>query len=659
MSIHDRRLRAMLLLGALFAFFSIPALAQNADPLATPIIPVLAPEQPPSSAAPQLPPAPGQAEPPPAGDAQPLPEATAELPLAPETPSETLPAQPQIQPPVVSGACPTLVREAFTAASLVCDALNPGAACVGNGLVEALARTPAEGFQFSAPGDRTSFAELAELRVRTLNTANNIWAVVVADARFPTTEGNAVSARLIAAGDLTIANAGEVTEATFPTARVAATGGVNVRSAPNTTSTIVYQLGTDAQFLATGRTVDNAWVRIEIPSFFGGIGWVFAQFIDVPGGLDALQFVDENSPRPNLDAPEFGPMQAFQLLSAPTDPGCVDVPPSGLLIQSPNGLASALRLRVNGVLLELNGTAFLTATVDAGLQIVILEGEARVESVGTSVSLNAGAEARVPLNSDLQPSTPASAPYDEALAALLPLDLLPRSFIPGPASSGGITSPVTSSGETPSTTCVVTARDENKNLRGGPGVEYEVVGFLTVNESLRPIGQLTDRFSYVWYETPRGWIRFDTVERSDGCADLPPAQLPEATPGAAAAPADPAATPTPEPLRTLRSDQVTELCAGAPPAVLQATSDGTDFAIAIGGTWSAGAGTTIRVIAFGGLLRPEFGDFIRIADGEGNAIAQSADRSELVFTFTTPTSFRLLFSAANGQTITANIACLP
>jgi hypothetical protein len=355
----------------------------------------------------------------------------------------------------------TLVEEGFTAAELICSEMSGGEACIGNGVILATPRGEVEGFAFGQPGDITPLNTLTEIQLQTVGTANNIMAVVALRPDLPVDDGvNNVTANIFLLGDVTLVDAGDGSDTSFPTATVQAGGGLNVRDQPNTSGTIIWQLSANEQIVATGKSSDQQWIRIEIPSFYGGAGWVFSQYMSVEGGLEALPFVAPNAPAPELEPAEFGNMQAFDLLTAPVNPACVDAPPSGLLVQSPNGFAGNMRFQVNDVTLGLNGTAFITAQADGNLVVDVLEGAMTVSSNDNQTELQAGNNATVALNANLEPSGGIiSGSSDENRLMLLPLRLLPRGFAMGDTFSNSPAETTGTLADNPDA-CTLTAPDE-------------------------------------------------------------------------------------------------------------------------------------------------------------------------------------------------------
>lgn len=597
-------------------------------------------------------------------------ETDANEPITETTPEPTpLPAIPDVET-TDSDVCPVVVQPAFDAAAIACDGLNTGLMCLGNGTVEVATKAGIEPPTFANAGDRVAFTSLDEIRVRTANTETNQWSVAVGQLALPTTGGQQVNGSVLLFGDVTVVDVGEPPQISGGSAGTVIGGaGLNVRRQPNNQAAVVYQLRPGEEIITTGRTNDNEWLRIQIPTRFAGTGWAYAPYIEVAGGRETLPIVSADSPPPDLSVSDatFGTMQAVNMVSANTPAECEETPDSGLMLQSPSGTPDSIRFQINNVIVALNGTAFIRAEASGNMVIAVIEGEATLEVSDNAIDVPAGSQAIVSLDDTLNPtSSPRVVGYDETELADLPIRLAPRAFvlIPGNPNAGG--GEVTVTGADTSTTdeaapdtttdttqttetgvCTITAIDSVKNLRGGPGTTFDVINTLAGEASIEGIGQALDEFGIRWYETPDGWIRFDTVRITDPCRNLPESGSESAAP---------VVTEEPQPTGSLLSTEVGEIC-GADPVTFVTISDGSTFAVSMGGAWNASAGTTVQIETTGGDMRPEFGDYIRINDASGNTIARSGDVRTLNYTFTADTTFGLQFSAANGNEVTSVIAC--
>lgn len=570
--------------------------------------------------------------------------------------------------PLAQGStCPTLVQESFTAVEQICTGLASGEACLGNGTVSFTSTI--EGLAFASPGDRAQLTAFDELQLLTTNTPGGIWSVVTAQLELNSTDGDVpVTAQMLLFGDVRMVDEGQTATGTARDATVIAQRGMNVRRTPENTGVVVWQLSAGEVILATGRTPDQQWIRIVIPNRFAGTGWVYAPYLEVAGGADALPTVTVNSPPPELEAAEFGPMQAFQFSSADIPESCeIGLLDSGLLLQSPNGLPDAVRLQVNGAEIQLNGTIYLTAQPNDALQVHVLEGVVTVIAGGSSANAAAGSRVRVALDGSLNAvGTPQTETFDASTLADLPIRLLTRQFaLPSGAApvveestDGGFATSTTEAGAgfgtaaptaTPQT-CTLTAPDV-RNVRSGPSVDFEVVRVLQAGDTATGIGRASDDANFIWYEiSTGGWVRFDAVNESGSCSTLPVVEAPE--------PPQPSVTPTPEaPPSSLNSSVLGDAeCPGGQVSTT-GTSDGSQLYIELGGTWTVTAGTTVTFTTQGGQLRPEYGDFIRIVAEDGTVIASSADGRTLTVTFTQDWLFRVRLSAANGDVVAMAARC--
>jgi hypothetical protein len=170
--------------------------------------------------------------------------------------------------------------------------------------------------------------------------------------------------------------------------------------------------------IATGRSVDSAWVRVRFTAN-GGTGWVAADLISSVSELSELDVV-------GYADLYYGPMQAFYFRSGAVQDVCSETP-DGLVIQTPEGDAEVSFL-VNEVDIQLGSTVLLRGEAGDALRVDVLEGYARVTINGLTIDLVAGAGLDVPLNDDLIPAGPPSLPraYVWEEVAHTPVSLLPR-----------------------------------------------------------------------------------------------------------------------------------------------------------------------------------------------------------------------------------------
>lgn len=536
----------------------------------------------------------------PAQPTLPPPDPAQPAPFQPAEPAPQDPAAPAADAvaPALNRTCPAQAAAAFNAARLICENLQDGQVCLGNGIVEAAGR--ADGAALAQPADRRVITDFTSLRLRTLDTENGLLTVIAARPRLLTTNNQLVNALMIAFGDVTLTDDADVVQEApnQRTGRVIADFGLNIRRRPDGGADLLWQLRPGETVTVTGRLADRSWVRVIIPNGFGTPGWVYAPYLEIAGGIETVPIVDVNTPAPTpipQQRPEFTNMQAFIVSTRDVDPSCVDAPNSGLLLQSPDGLSSRVRTRINKVLIEFNGTLFIRSQPNGNFSAIVLEGEARFIADDFRSEAVMGQEVTVRMDGQSQAvSAPVPDSYDPLLIRNLPANLLGR----------------------------LVALPE---VDVAAAVEPEIVAATTEPTPEAPV----------------------VVE--------PPPTLPNALP----TPVVPAASlPTAAPVTgSLTSAATGELC-GAPPATLTEPASPVGTVTDIGGIWRATAGTTVTFEVSGGTFQPSFNNFIRLNAVTG-IVAQSGDQRTLTHTFQTDTAFSASFSSQAGETLTVTVRCGP
>jgi hypothetical protein len=126
-------------------------------------------------------------------------------------------------------------------------------------------------------------------------------------------------------------------------------------------------------------------------------------------------------------AEEDGVVQGFYFKSGIGDSACAEVPDSGILMQTAEGVGE-VSLTVNEVDIVIGSTAYLQAQPGDDMMISVVEGQAEVTSQGVTETARAGMQTHVQIDANNQPVSPPSEaePYniDELLA--LPVENLGR-----------------------------------------------------------------------------------------------------------------------------------------------------------------------------------------------------------------------------------------
>jgi hypothetical protein len=127
------------------------------------------------------------------------------------------------------------------------------------------------------------------------------------------------------------------------------------------------------------------------------------------------------------DPPSPHPMQAFYMRTGIGDAACAEVPNSGLLVQTPQGVGQ-IALSINNVAVQMGSTVYFQAQASGNMTIRTVEGAARVQVGDDIETAIAGTEVNLPLDENLIPSAPPEDPesYEEEVVAALPIALLER-----------------------------------------------------------------------------------------------------------------------------------------------------------------------------------------------------------------------------------------
>jgi hypothetical protein len=120
-------------------------------------------------------------------------------------------------------------------------------------------------------------------------------------------------------------------------------------------------------------------------------------------------------------------MQAFSFQSASDDAPCAQAPNSGVVIQTPDGAAS-VRIRIDEVIIDLNGTAFVTSQADGDMTTNVVDGAAVITAQGDSSTAVAGTQVTVPL----QDGAPVGVPSDPQAYDTTDVQALPTTLLPNP-----------------------------------------------------------------------------------------------------------------------------------------------------------------------------------------------------------------------------------
>lgn len=598
-----------------------------------------------------------------------------------------------------SPVCPAAIKQSYDSLAQSCAGLTAGSACLGLAGPDMSRIVPVAGIsgtRFARPGDITDFAQAQQLAVLVDRDSLSIWPSARLALEADTSGGDTAVATLLLLGEVELTNRRaaslpETDDAAASIDGVEATvdvaGSISVRDLPRVDTDSVTLVDDEEVVIALQRSLDQQWILIETED--GTRGWIVAQFLRLPDGIDALPVHDpaqtasaESAPSDDMqDESATGHRLAVDLKSRDGFPGCAAVPPGGLLIQSPSDIDGVLQMTVNGALLELTGTAYLTAT-DESMTLYSLEGAASFDEPGASTILFEGEQMTLPLSmgqitEDIVGVSQMYSAEDGARLSSLPINLTPRAFDVYIAGSDiasvatgdtGVETPDADSEspdeeEGPPTDeppivvvqavddiaeCVINAGGLARNLRQGPGTDFQVIGVLQIGQTVLGQSQKRGAFGLYWYHTDRGWIRFDAGEMSAACARLPLYI-------AAAGEFDEDEDESDAPL--LHHESLGDVCA-AGGAVRSATirRSGNTYH-EFSGLWTARAGASITFSADISYFHESFGNVVSLVNENGSFWLGSLADASFTVNFADTRSFRVRVSGLLGDNVSLSVSC--
>lgn len=321
-----------------------------------------------------------------------------------------------------SEECAFVIQEILVSVNDVCAETGRNQVCYGNIAITAEGRN--DNFQLSNIGDIADLADMQSLSLAPYNEDAGEWGVALmqVQANLPDTlPGQNVT--MVAFGDVSLTNA--ISSPIELTATLSSNG--RTRSTPTTADgdlNVLTAITSGTAIEVLGRNESGDWLLIRLPeaSIRGTqFGWISTQVLSISGDKMALN-VFPNDVLANGSPAPTTPMSAFYLKTGIGETNCAEMPPDGVLIQTPEG-AGRVQMTVNGVQMSFGSTVFLK-TAENLLVVVVAEGTATITANGETQFVPAGAEASVELNEDLTlpvgvPSEPY--PYKPADVLYLPI----------------------------------------------------------------------------------------------------------------------------------------------------------------------------------------------------------------------------------------------
>jgi len=201
---------------------------------------------------------------------------------------------------------------------------------------------------------------------------------------------------------------------------------------------------------------------------------------------------------------------AFRFTTGIGTSACVEVPTSGIMVRTPEGVAQ-VSLNINEVDITLGSTAFIEANETEGMTITMLDGTALVTTQGVTQPVTFSQQLNVPLQLDGQNLVPAAPPspatawdaakISKAFAVYNTLNKLGSEIPTTPttivatqvqfATQIPPTVPVLPSPTLTPTPCTIVATSANVITRVGPGYNRGSFIFLTPNTPITVTGKKT------------------------------------------------------------------------------------------------------------------------------------------------------------------------
>lgn len=320
-------------------------------------------------------------------------EVTAEATAAPDdTPVAEMTEDPE---------CPALVSTALDLSQNRCDATGINEACYGFVMIESESRAGADSLE--RPGDIVSINDILTLQLSGLDVSTGQWGVLefkveaIVDETTAETATTAQDVQFVVFGDTQISDAGEFVQVT-------PIENTFVYFLPDG-SEVIDELEAGTPEVASARLVGDEWLRIPIVLEDGtaSVGWVRTADLSFTSDLSILpELTFEEALEPPELTSTFGPMQAFVFTSGLDDAPCSAAPNSGMLIQTPEGVAS-VTIVMDEVVIQLSGTGFIQAQEDGEIRFDILDGEAQVTADGETRTAIEGQSVSVDLDENGQP----------------------------------------------------------------------------------------------------------------------------------------------------------------------------------------------------------------------------------------------------------------
>jgi hypothetical protein len=312
--------------------------------------------------------------------------------------------------------CQLLVEQMIEETQLACSELDDNQACFGHRFIDGVWIVEGLGTKFLEPGDLVDTQTHQGYKVHFYDTDDQLWGIVLASI-IPLPEREVEEGEDPQTISMVMFGSQEVWDATR-SSPVRYEGTVltttNILKVAGDFGTGIYPAVVGEKVTITAQEPTRRFLRI-IDAHMNA-GWVDIGSISYTGDLSIMPMIDVIQ---GTDPSEFAPLQALYVDRILGDPSCVDVPPSGILVQTSDNLTTSLL--INDVKITLSGTMYVSADAGTKMIIDVLEGQAFLKG---GVLIPEGTRATMPLAFNYSALPPELTPYDMESVNKLPILLL-------------------------------------------------------------------------------------------------------------------------------------------------------------------------------------------------------------------------------------------
>lgn len=314
--------------------------------------------------------------------------------------------------------CSGIVEQALRMTREECDATSTNEACNGHPLTDAQLRPGISETAFDETGEIVEVSEIVTLQLSAMDEESEDWGVVLMEVIAVPTDSEDEQfdddVQILLFGDVVINDALYRIDITIPP-------GTNIRANPSQNSDVIISTQAETHLVASGRLDDSSWLRVVLPDNDESTGWISTNLVSTEEDITLLSVVDAS----DNSGSAYSAMNSIVVQTGSEDAPCAEAPNSGMLIQTPEGIA-AVTFVMDEVVVQMNGTGFVQAQPGGELTVNVGEGWAQVEANGETSTALAGNFIAVPIDDNLSadgvPSDPA--PYEVNTVANLPVDVL-------------------------------------------------------------------------------------------------------------------------------------------------------------------------------------------------------------------------------------------